>query len=86
MEVWFHQFLNAALNISIVGFTLGERTTRHSINSTLGRPLGPVRTFWLREIYPITAGIPIPDRPGRSIRTANYAMQAGFSLFGAKIV
>jgi len=70
----------------MVGFTLGETTTRHSINSTLGRPLAPEQTFWLREIYPTTAGIPTPDRPGRSLGTADYAMPAGFSLYGAKIV
>jgi len=68
----------------MVGFILGKRTTRHSINSTLGRPLAPVRTFWLTEIYPITAGIPTPDRPGRSLGTADYAIPAGFSLYGAK--
>jgi hypothetical protein len=63
-----------------------KRTTRNSINSTLCRRLAPVRTFWLTEIYPITAGIPTPGSPDRSLGTADYAMPAGFSLYGAKTV
>ena len=69
----------------MVSLALRETAIRHSINSTLGGPLAPVLTFRIRE-KTIAAGIPNPERPGRALGTTDYAMPAGFSLYGAKLV